>query len=343
MPIKITNTHNVPEELFKAMSRDDHVNKGDISVTTLIDAPRIKILKDNNEYEQDVMDMLFMQLGTAFHTVMEQNTYTHYAYHGLKQTCRDLVKMGRKDLALEVAKEAKKQFKDELVGKDIFVERTLTLDVTVTSSVTGKVHVIKLSGTQDYYQKSLKLLRDYKVTGVSQNNSDHKHWIEQQNIYGYMLRQIGEEVETIEILAFFRNWSKMKAKFARKSENYPKQPSVVIPLEVWSDEKALSYIEGRVQLHVEAKERSEQEGGKIPLCTASERWAGDDTFTVNHDDGGKNFYNYKMAKNFIESEPLVNPVINYKLASSLKCNEYCPVSKFCDQHKKRMDLIKKNK
>lgn len=338
MPVKITNTHNVPQELFKAMNRDDHVNKGDISVTTLIDAPQIKILKDNNEYEQDVMDMLFMQLGTAFHTVMEQNTYTHYAYHGIKQTCRDLVKMGRKDLALEIAKEAKKQFKDEEVGKDIFVERTLTLDVTVTSSVTGKVHVIKLSGTQDYYQKSLKLLRDYKVTGVSQYNSDQKHWIHQQNIYAYMLRQIGEEVETIEILAFFRNWSKMKAKWAKKSENYPKQPSVVIPLEVWSDEKCLKYIEDRVRLHVEALEVD-----KVPLCTASERWAGDDTFIVNHDDGSKNFYNYALAKKHIEEEPLVNPRINYKLASSLKCNEYCPVSKFCDQHKKRMELIKKNK
>ncbi len=151
MPLKIVNKHGAPDEVFKAVSNDDHVNKGDISVTTLIDAPRIKMLKDKHDYEQDVMDMIFMQLGTAWHSVMEENTHKYREYYQLKLTCKNLVKLGRKDLALELVKGTKETFKDEIVGKEIFVERTLTLDVTVTSRITGKVHTVKISGTQDFY------------------------------------------------------------------------------------------------------------------------------------------------------------------------------------------------
>lgn len=343
MPLKVTNKHKAPEEVYKAVATDDHVNKGDISVTTLIDAPRIKILKDKFEYEQDVSDMIFMQLGTAFHSVMEESTHTHREYYQLKLACKSLVKLGKKDLAMQIVKETKELFKDEVVGKTVFVERTLTLDVTVTSRITGKVHTVKISGTQDYYNREEEYLKDYKVTGVSQYSSDHLHWIHQQNIYAYMLRQIGEKVSKIQICAFFRNWTLMKTKF-NKSNDYPSQPIKLIDLEVWSNEKCKEYIEKRVLLHVEARESE-----KIPFCTAKERWADDDVFSVYSDESPsrsvKNFYNHKQAKDFIESgdKIMTNPRIKFRLSSSFKCENYCPVSEHCDQKKKRDEYIYKQK
>lgn len=343
MPLKITNKHGAPEEVFKAVSNDDHVNKGDISVTTLIDAPRIKILKDKFEYEQDVMDMIFMQMGTAFHSMMEENTHKYRDYYFLKIACKILVKLNHKKLAIDVANQTLDLFKDEIVSKDIFVERTLTLPVTVTSSITGKEYTVVVSGTQDFYQRSKKLLKDYKVTGVSQFTSDQLHWIHQQNIYAYMLREQGEEVEEIQICAFFRNWTLMKTKF-NKSKDYPDQPIKIINLPVWSQEKCKEYVEKRVRLHVEAKEQN-----TIPLCTAKERWADDDVFTVYSDESPtraiKTFYNYKQAKDFIESgdKIMTNPRINFRVSSSFKCDNYCPVAEHCDQKKKRDELIKKQK
>ena len=112
---------------------------------------------------------------------------------------------------------------------------------------------------------------------------------------------------------------------------------------VWTDEECLAYIQKRVRFHVEA-----QESEKIPMCTAKERWASDDVFSVMSDTqkhSVRNFYNYKQAKDFIDSgeKNLVNPRIEYRLSSSLKCEQYCMVSEFCDQKKRRDELIAKAK
>ena len=51
MPAKFTNKFNLPSEVFDSIRYDGHITNGDISVTTLIDPPQIKILKKNNTYD----------------------------------------------------------------------------------------------------------------------------------------------------------------------------------------------------------------------------------------------------------------------------------------------------
>ena len=72
--MKITNEHQLPDA-FLNFARDDKYSKGDsdISVTTLIDSPRIRLLREKkkDEMTKDVVDMIWPLFGTAVHHILE--------------------------------------------------------------------------------------------------------------------------------------------------------------------------------------------------------------------------------------------------------------------------------
>lgn len=72
--MKITNKHNLPDA-FLNFARDDKYSKGkaDISVTTLIDSPRVRLMKGlhSKKLEKDVVDMIWPLFGTAVHHILE--------------------------------------------------------------------------------------------------------------------------------------------------------------------------------------------------------------------------------------------------------------------------------
>ena len=75
--MKLTNHHGLPES-FVAFAKDDKYSAGvaDISVTGLIDSPRIRILKRLNaeKMETDVVDMVWPLFGTAVHHILESSS-----------------------------------------------------------------------------------------------------------------------------------------------------------------------------------------------------------------------------------------------------------------------------
>ena len=70
----ITNNYNLPES-FLNYATSDKYSKGDadISVTQLIDSPRVLLLREQHKDEitTDVMDMVFALFGTAVHHILE--------------------------------------------------------------------------------------------------------------------------------------------------------------------------------------------------------------------------------------------------------------------------------
>ncbi len=72
--MKITNSHNLPQS-FVDFARNDKYSKGhaDISVTTLIDSSRVRVMRDHyhNERVVDVVDNIWALFGTAVHHVLE--------------------------------------------------------------------------------------------------------------------------------------------------------------------------------------------------------------------------------------------------------------------------------
>ena len=72
--MKVTNNHNLPQS-FVDFARNDKYSKGhaDISVTTLIDSPRVRVMRDHYYSERvvDVVDNIWALFGTAVHHVLE--------------------------------------------------------------------------------------------------------------------------------------------------------------------------------------------------------------------------------------------------------------------------------
>ena len=73
--MRLTNFHNLPDIVVDALSTN-HYSRGesDISITSLIDSPRVKLLqeKHNEEMEQDVSEMIWSSFGTAVHHLFEE-------------------------------------------------------------------------------------------------------------------------------------------------------------------------------------------------------------------------------------------------------------------------------
>lgn len=73
--MKYTNTSNLPDALFRAISNDSYTRgDADISVTQLIAPPRQVALetKHADELSEDVIDRVFAVLGQAVHTILER-------------------------------------------------------------------------------------------------------------------------------------------------------------------------------------------------------------------------------------------------------------------------------
>jgi len=72
--MRITNKYSLPEVFERFDRANKHSTEGaDISVTTLIDSPRVRHLKDkhSNDLSIDVSDMALSILGTAVHKILE--------------------------------------------------------------------------------------------------------------------------------------------------------------------------------------------------------------------------------------------------------------------------------
>jgi len=74
--MKITNKHNLPDELVRACAVGERINTQDrISATELIGSPRVRQLKIRygDKLEQDATDLLWALLGRGVHAVIEHH------------------------------------------------------------------------------------------------------------------------------------------------------------------------------------------------------------------------------------------------------------------------------
>jgi hypothetical protein len=70
----LTNLHGLPEAIVSAIKNDPYRGGGDISVTKLIDSPRIRALmkRHSESVVTDVSERVFSLLGQAVHAILER-------------------------------------------------------------------------------------------------------------------------------------------------------------------------------------------------------------------------------------------------------------------------------
>lgn len=343
----MTNNDGLPQPLVDAIAYDTHRVKGDISVTQLIDAPQVRMLKRkySAELSADVSESLWALLGTAVHHILERahiKDAKKQAFLIVLETIKEesarfneadqkaLQDLSDKILLLMV------KFFPEIDGRYIW-ESTLSYDHN------GKI----LYGTFDIYDKWEKCLYDYKVCSVYayMYPESRRKWTAQTNVYAFLLREKGYEVNEIKIVAIFRDWSAAKMEISKG--DYPSKQFMTIPLSVVDHDKMRRYINQRIDLHVAA------ENGDIPECSGEDRWATADQFLAKTK-GRKNAIKKSLKEEEIDEFIRINGV-SYEFGlqkvirpgESKRCEKYCPVREFCPQkaeadkqHEKYLDQNK---
>jgi hypothetical protein len=326
-----TNEHNLPDSYYKAVTVDKHRVNGDISVTQLIDAPQIRVLKKQHDETVDVSTMLWALFGTAIHAVLERSEQGSVEVSQLMQA-KEIIEDSGSPMAQDISEAIEKLIEEQFpegINKDMLLEETMTLDV----------EGYRLSGTCDKFTISSGLLEDYKSCGVYDYimPESRKKWYAQQNIYAHMLRKKGYTVNKSNIVAIFKNWTKVES---LRNKDYPPLAIMSLDVPLLEDSVIESYIKKRIILHKEA-----MDNGVIPECTGKERWSKAAVFAVMKE-GGKRavrtFDKEHLAKAYIEDNAYKSKApmsIQYRPGEDIRCDSYCSVSAHCPQLKRRDEMI----
>lgn len=187
-----------------------------------------------------------------------------------------------------------------------------------------------VKGRPDHYEDETIL--DFKNCKVWKYVfRDFGDWEEQTNFYALMMKAQGFPVKSLEVVAIFDDWSKMKA---LAESDYPKTTSVTVPLLLWPDKKIKAVLENRVTRL--AKNLRETPDEDLPECTPEEMWADPEKHAVMkvgrksavklHDDAeaAEKHAAELGAKHYVQHRP----------GKRKRCEAYCSASAFCHQWKK---------
>lgn len=284
---------------------------GDYSATELIDPPRLVCMRRRyaEQIQQGIETRIDSLMGTALHALFEQYL-----------TKLDDPKYRLEEQVSHVYTVAGGEMRRVSGRFDVLYDNEHIIDIK-----TAKV-----------WKKTF----DPELTG----------WTQQQNIYAQLLTQIGETIKSISALTIYKDWS---AANALRNKTYPQEPVEMNELQLWDEATREKYILDRLNSHVACELLGDTE---LPICTADERW---ERFP---DQTNVQFALFKTAKakrasnilhgaaNLMEAVEMVrtikgvtpNSFIEIRHPQRKRCEMYCPVCDFCDEHQRYMAKKKNN-
>jgi len=312
--MKITNNHNLPKILVKAFSGGNWCPSPDrVGVTQLIGPPLIKYLtiKHWDDLEEDVTDRFFAVFGSAVHKVIEGCNVAPM----LK--CKECGHVWEHKTKNVQCPECDATGIDKITINTGHLQE-VKLEVPIRD---GKLLVGKL----DMYDPESKTIVDWKVTSTWSAVFDHTDWEQQLNVYAYMLRKMGHEVENLVVYTLFRDWKKSETV---RNEDYPEIPIGRFAFRLWTDEECENFINQRLdEMLVEGMPRP---------CTPEERWRKPTKFKL-HKQGQKKairvmdtpeqLEKYAQGKNIVVGRG--GYYIKEYPGQDQRCESYCRVSQFC--------------
>jgi hypothetical protein len=182
------------------------------------------------------------------------------------------------------------------------------------------------------------IIEDYKVTSAWAVMNEKPEWEHQLNVYAYLVtKEKGWKVEALNVIAFIRDWARMKAS---TQEGYPSAPVIRVPVKLWTFAEQEAYVEARVQLHQSAA-TSDQFDDDLPHCTDEERWVKQSKFAVmkpGRKTAVRVFDTKAEAKQWIDDQgagAIIHKDLFYieeRPGAATRCAEnFCSVSQWCTQ------------
>lgn len=193
----------------------------------------------------------------------------------------------------------------------------------------AKVAGRKISGASDIGQWVLEdgVITDYKLMSVYAGMSMDRvpDWTAQQNIYAWLFAEHGFPIKALRICAIYRDWRPGEAK--QRPKEYPPRAQI-INLDLWPQWKTGDYILDRLTALMAAEKLPDEE---LPKCTARNMWEKPATWAVAKP-GAKRalrvFDNRHAADEFCKPPA----EIAYRPGRRPRCEEYCPVNRWCSQY-----------
>lgn len=124
-----------------------------------------------------------------------------------------------------------------------------------------------VSAQLDLFEIDSGVLYDWKTTKAfafskKAGSGKKPEWINQLNVGAELLRRNGHSPTALYIVALLKDWNIREA-----GGSHPETEVVSVNLDMWDSAKAVTYIEGRIRLHVAAKK-------DLPKCSSTETWGG---------------------------------------------------------------------
>ena len=192
------------------------------------------------------------------------------------------------------------------------------IEQTLSTEVLG----FTVTGTFDLYSRE-GVLTDYKFVSVwTTIDGVKREWEQQLNLYAELLRRHNHPVQRLQIVAIYRDWSRMRA----QDSSYPRSQVSVLEVPLWPSDVAAGFLHERVRLHKEAEEGSPSD------CSAEERWERRTRYALmkrGRKSALRLFDSYEEAL-AASSQP--DHYIETRPGMSVRCESYCSVSAFCPQH-----------
>lgn len=177
-------------------------------------------------------------------------------------------------------------------------------------------------------------IRDYKVTSAWSVQQEKTEWIEQLNLYAWLVEKVKNiPVVDLKIIGIVRDWSRRDA---ANKETYPQAPIVTVDIPLWPMEMREKFIEERLYKHNKAIFDSGM-GNAIDHCTPEEMWEKPTVYAVRKIGNvrAKNLFNDKQAAEEMLNDLNANKVIyeiDVRKGGRTRCESFCQVAQYCDQY-----------
>lgn len=198
-----------------------------------------------------------------------------------------------------------------------------------------------LSGAMDHFKNGL--VSDLKYTSVFVGKAAREggpssrvpEWEAQENIYAWLLRQHGFDVEAVEVCAIYRDWRPGENK---QQEDYPRRAET-FPLKLWTVQEQEKYIRERLRLLITAEDTLDDD---LPECTPEEMWERPTVYAVmkfGAKRSTKNFEDQDDATLFAQQQSakpngkkMEKYTVEVRPGVRVRCADYCSVNKWCSQY-----------
>jgi hypothetical protein len=165
-------------------------------------------------------------------------------------------------------------------------------------------------------------------------------WHEQQNIYAYLLRLRGINVESLNIIAVYLDWQQ---NMALRDRNYPQQRVEQYRLNLWSPERQAEFVSDKLAMHKACEDLMDEE---LPACTPEERWerfpgGGTVQYALLKTKQSKRAMRCvsnipEMASYAAEKSLPSSTVVEVRHAKRTRCEDWCEVSPWCNHYREYM-------